>query len=134
MVEGVGRFGLEDRRRASLLVASISERANRNIQLPNLQLPGFRLSLPGSSPRSVTENGKSATTTPRRIKNPAPPNMTHAGEEVQRMAAMAGGVLIAAISKAVHHLKTGSDRQRSSLPFYQSFSFPWAGRGNITQR
>lgn len=134
MLEGVGRFGMEDRRPASLLVASISERANRNIQLPTLQLPGFRLSLPGSSPRISPEVGQASSSTPRRSKAPSPPNISQAGEEVQRMAAMAGGVMIAAISKAVHHLKTGHDRQRSSLPFHQSFSFPWGNRGNITQR
>ena len=133
----VGHFGLEDRRPASLLVASISERANRGIDLSKpLQLPSFRLSLPGlASPRL---SGNASTLNPtsgaHRVRRLSPPNLHKAGEEVQKVAALVGSVLVAGISKAAHHLTHAHDKQRNGLQFHQSFGFPWSHRGKITER
>jgi tetratricopeptide (TPR) repeat protein len=132
----VGHFGLEEQRPASLLVASISERVNRSIDLSRgLQLPAFRLSLPAlPSPRLSgdfsTLNPSSGAHKGRRI---SPPNLHKAGEEFQKLAAVVGGVLVAGISKAAHHLAHAHDKQRNSLPFHQSFGFPWSHRGKITE-
>jgi len=132
----VGHFGLEERRPASLLVASISERANRSIDLSRgLQLPAFPLSLPAMpSPRLSgdfsTLNPSSGVHRGRRI---SPPNLHKAGEEVQKLAALVGGVLVAGISKAAHHLTHAHHKQRNILPFHQSFGFPWNHRGKITE-
>lgn len=124
-----GSFGLEEPRRASLLVASISERVNRGSQAP-----AFKLSLPGLSPRSPSENTpRTPGTTPRKHRGPTPADLGHAGAEVVRFAAVMGGVLLAGISKAAHHL-TQHAKRPVELPFYQSFSFPWAHRGKVTQR
>ena len=124
-----GRFGLEDQQRPSrLLVASISERGSRPIQLPALQLPSFRFSLPVSSPRPAVSNGSSPSPAAATRRLRRPPNLGQAGQEVQRVAAVVGGVLIATLSKAVHQVTTAHHHHRKSLPFYQSFNFPWPHR------
>jgi hypothetical protein len=133
----VGHFGLEEKRPASLLVASISERANRNIELSKgVQLPAFRLSLPGlPSPRlSANASALNPNSAAHKVRRIHGPNLHKAGEEVQKIAALVGGVLVAGISKAAHHLTHAHDKQRNSLPFHQSFGFPWSHRGRITER
>jgi tetratricopeptide (TPR) repeat protein len=132
----VGQFGLEERRPASLLVASISERANRSIDLSKaLQLPAFRLSLPTlASPRlSGNASTLNLTSAVHRVKHIHGRNLHKAGEEVQRLVALVGGVLVAGITKTAHHLSHAHDKQRNSLPFHQSFGFPWSHRGRITE-
>jgi tetratricopeptide (TPR) repeat protein len=66
------------------------------------------------------------------VKRIHPPNLHKAGEEVQKLVALVGGVLVAGITKAAHHFHA-HDKQRNSLQFHQSFGFPWSHRGKITE-
>lgn len=54
------------------------------------------------------------------------PDLGAAGAQLQRAAAVAGGVLVAAISQAAQRLASARPgRGSQTLPFYQSFKLPW---------
>jgi len=125
-------FVLEEQRPVRCLLASVSESSSQNLKLPKLQLPSFRIGHPGTSPRWPLDTKAAAgRPSPRQLKQ-GPHEL---GQEVQRVAALIGGILVAGVSGVVQNFANSRPGvARSRLPFHQSFTFPWQKRGHITQR
>lgn len=116
--------------RLGLLVASISKSADSiPIKVPSLNIPAFRVNLPLPHSPATSSRQASRKSTPRH-----PPKLENAGAEIQRVAALVGSILIAGLSKAVHHVSKSDAAAAHTLPFHQSFTFPWNHRHAIKQR
>lgn len=135
MVNTVGQFGLEERRVAPLLVASISESANRNLKLPSLRLPLPELGIPGAVNWPAAKGKhKDGSMFSGPLHSPRS-EVDQARRNVQQVAAVIGGVLLAGLSKVAQHAaKAQPPKSAGSLPFHQSFSFPWDNRKNYRER
>lgn len=133
--EGI-HFGMDERTQPRLLVASISESANRHAKLPNLQLPSFKLAFPGlASPRSPRCAGEDSRGQLHR-RGLRGPNPAQLGHDMQRAVALLGGVLLAGITQAAQQVAKARPRakQWSDLPFHQSFKFPWDNPSSNSRR
>ena len=119
------QFHLEARRRP-LLLASISQASSSDkggskvtAKLPDAKGQG-----------APTASAVAASTPPekqqaRRHRLRAP-DLGRASAEVHRAVAVAGGVLVAAISQAAQRVAAARPgRGSNALPFYQSFKLPW---------
>ncbi|KAI3436700.1 hypothetical protein D9Q98_006115 [Chlorella vulgaris] len=113
-----------------LLLASISDASAHKggVRLPRLEsslASGFKRLHAGhlhSKPSGAARPGERI----RRRFGLHPPNLGAAGAQLQHAAAVAGGILVAAISQAAHRVASVRPRRNSqSMPFYQTFKLPW---------
>lgn len=104
-----------------MLVASISNATDGpppgGLRLPRLEaVEGLRASVKRLAP------GPGLAAGPRGRKAPAAPDL----RQLHKVAAAAGGVLVAAVSQAAQRLASvRPGRGSQTLPFYQSFKLPW---------
>ncbi len=120
MQEHHQRFCLEGKPRG-LLLASISDSTSKGalqLRLPHL---GVHLRL-GGRPSEGSSSGSKQLSHQLQA-----PDLGRAGAELQRAAAVAGGVLVAAISQAAQRLSGAHSAggRSTKLPLYQSFKLPW---------
>lgn len=119
----VGSFALEGERRDGprLLLASISSATDGprkgGLRLPRLEaVEGLRASVTRLAP------GPGSAAGPRSHKLPPAPDL----RQLPKVAAAAGGLLVAAVSQAAQRLASvRPGRGSQTLPFYQSFKLPW---------
>ena len=123
-----------------LLVASISSHAAEGkgdvagFQLPELQLPRLQLRAGSPLPKPVVGRQQRG---PHSHKLPTP-DVGRAAHEVQKLAAVLVGGVLAGMGQVVQRLAAARPRlgQRAppSLPFHQSFRLPWDSRGRDRAR
>jgi hypothetical protein len=113
-----------------LLLASISERNGRGLgPLPHLRVGLHHVGLfrVGSALQTGRLSSKGSGTHL---------DLSHAGAEIQRVAAFLGGVLLARAAQVgrglAHH--AASSRRGVDLPFHQSFKLPWDRRRHDTRQ
>ena len=119
-------------RRRSMLLASISDATSKpsGLQLPRLDgLPDGLKRLSAAKGRPAASAGQSGLQPrERHLRNHQlrGVDLGRAGAQLQQAAAVAGGVLVAAISQAAQRLAAARPgRGSQTLPFYQSFRLPW---------
>lgn len=125
-------FSLE--RPRPLLLASVSQAAAGGngpggigkLELPN---PAEALRRLGAkpSPAQASSQAQQRVPRPRRVQGP---DLGAAGAQLQHAAAVAGGVLVAAIGQAVQRVLAARPRlpprrSQNPVPFYQTFRLPW---------
>lgn len=119
-----------------LLLASVSQAAANakgggKLELPNPAALGAEaLRRLGGRPKSASSSAPGPKDRSPRARRLHAPDLGAAGTQLQHAAAVAGGVLLAAITQAAQHLvsvRPGARRgsSQNSAPFYQSFRLPW---------
>lgn len=123
----------EDRRQHRPLLASVSESAtSHGAGSPHLRggLPlGLLRQLAGALPKSSKRK-------PSLDKGLRPPNIGQAGLELQRLAAVLGGALIAGVTRTAQQLAAAraTGLRSGKLPFHQSFVMPWSRKDRAARR
>jgi hypothetical protein len=135
-------FSLEARPSRPLLLASITESLAstkpRKLQLPLLDA-GFQAGLKRLHTGQLRGKPCEAPESPsdRQIRSHGlrGPNLGAAGAQLQHAAAVAGSVLVAAISQAAQRIASARlGRGSQNMPFHQSFKLPWKGAARSGSR